>query len=128
VIIYDNVNFKNTIRDEVLGYTTIIRNLTTTEIVIYLELPDSNLQQSIHDGTKNLDIRDIFNTPAISNNDNGIRIRISTYLISEAIKKVYRSAIDTIFNSPPLSSETETASTIFIMPEIDRIVTYKIKF
>ncbi len=128
MIVYDNVNFKNTIRDEVLGYIIIIRNLTTTIIIIYLKLPNSDLQQSIHDRTKDFNIRDIFNTPAISNNDNGIRVRISTYLISEAIKKVYKSAINIIFNSPPLSSETEAASTIFIISEIDRIVVYKIKF
>ncbi len=125
---YDNVNFKDTVRDEILEHTTIIRNLITAVIIIYSKLSDSGFQQSIHDKTKNLNIRDIFNAPAISDNDNGIRVRIFTYLISEAIKKVYRSAIDAIFNDPPLSSETEAASTIFTIPEIDRIVIYKIKF
>ncbi len=38
---YDNVNFKDTVRDEVLGYIIIMRNLITAVIVIYLELPDS---------------------------------------------------------------------------------------
>ena len=128
MIVYDNVNFKNTIRDEVLGYIIIIRNLTTTIIIIYLKLPNSDLQQSIHDRTKDFDIRDIFNIPAISSDDNGIKIRISIYLISEAIKKVYGSAIDTIFNNLFLSLEMEAASTIFIIPEIDRIAIYKIKF
>ena len=96
--------------------------------MIYLELPDSGLQQSMHDKTKDLNIRDIFNAPAIFSDDNGIRVRISTYLISETIKKVYKSVVNTIFNSPSLSSETETASTISIIPEIDRIATYKTKF
>ncbi len=82
----------------------------------------------MHDGTKNLDIRDIFNVPAISGNDNGIRVRIFIYLIFEAIKKVYESVVNAIFNGPFLSLEMEVASTIFIMPEIDRIVIYKTKF
>ena len=128
MVVYDNVNFKNTIRDEVLGYTVVIRNLTITVIVICLELPDSGLQQFMYDGTKDLNIRDIFNTPAISGDDNGIKVRISIYLISEAIKKVYKSVINTIFNSPSLSLKTEAASTIFIISEIDRIAIHKTKF
>jgi hypothetical protein len=82
----------------------------------------------MHDKTKDFDIRDIFNAFAISGNDNGIKIRIFTYLISETIKKVHGFAVNAIFNGPSLSLEMETAFTIFIMPEIDRIVTYKIKF
>ena len=126
MVVYDNVNFKDTVRDEILEYITIIRNLTTTTIVIYPKLPISDLQQSMHDGTKDFDIRDIFNTPAISNDDNGIRVRISIYFIFEVIKKMYRSAVNTIFNS--LSTKTEAASIMSIIPEIDRIVIYKIKF
>jgi len=126
VIIYDNVNFKDTVRDKVLGHTVVIRNLTIAVIVICPGLPISDLQQFIYDGTKDLDIRDIFNTPAISNDDNGIRIRISIYLISEAIKKIYRSVVNTIFNS--LLTETEAASTISTIPEINRIAIYKTKF
>ncbi len=96
--------------------------------MIYLKLPDSSLQQSIHDRTKDFNIRDIFNTSAISNNDNDIRVRISIYLISEAIKKVHKSVINTIFNNPFLSLEIEAASIISTIPEIDRIAIYKIKF
>ena len=125
---YDNVNFKDTVRDEILGYIAVMRNLTITVIVIYLKLLDSDLQQSMHDGTKDFDIRDIFNTPAISDDDNGIGVRISIYLISEAIKKVYGSAVNAIFNGPSLLSETEAGSTISTIPEIDRIAIYKIKF
>ena len=126
MVVYDNVNFKDTIRDKVLDYIIVIRNLTTAAIVIYSGLPISDLQQSMHDRTKDFDIRDIFNTPAISNDDNGIRIRISIYLISEAIKKIYRSVVNTIFNS--LLTETEAASTISTIPEINRIAIYKTKF
>jgi hypothetical protein len=126
--VYDNVNFKDTVRDEALGHTAVMRNLTTAAIVICPEIPDSGLQQSMHDGTKDLDIRDIFNAPAISGDDNGIGVRISTYLISEAIQKVHGSAINAIFNGPSLSPETEAASTIPIMPEIDRIATHKTEF
>jgi hypothetical protein len=128
VIIYDNVNFKNTIRDKILGYIIIIYNLITTTIVIYLKLSNSDFQQSIHDRTKNLNIWDIFNTPAIFSDDNGIEIRIFIYFIFETIKKIYKSAINAIFNNSSSSLKTETAFTIFIIPEINRIAIYKIKF
>ncbi len=128
MIVYDNVNFKNTIRDKVLGYIIVIYNLTNTAIMICSELPDSGLQQSMHDKTKNFNIRNIFNTPAIFNNDNDIGVRIFIYLISEAIKKVYKSAVNTIFNNPSSSLEIKTTSTISIIPKIDRIATHKIKF
>jgi hypothetical protein len=105
-----------------------MRNLTTTAIVICPEISDSGFQQFMHDKTKDLDIRNIFNAPAISSDDNGIKIRIFTYLISEAIQKVHGSAINAIFNGPFLSLETEAAFTIFIMPEIDRIAIYKTEF
>ncbi len=44
MVVYDNVNFKNTVRDEILEYTAVMRNLITAVIVICLELPDSGLQ------------------------------------------------------------------------------------
>ncbi len=128
MIVYDNVNFKDTVRDEIFGYIIIICNLTTAVIIIYLELPNSGFQQFMHDRTKDLNIRDIFNVPVISGDDNGIGVRISIYLIFEAIKKIYRSAVNTIFNGSPLLLETETASTISIISEIDWIAIYKIKF
>ena len=82
----------------------------------------------MYDGTKDFNIRNIFNAPAIFGDDNGIGVRISIYLISEVIKKVYGSAVDAIFNGPLLSSKTKTASTISTIPKIDRIAIYKIKF
>jgi hypothetical protein len=83
--VYDNINFKNTVRDEALGHITVIRNLITAAIVICPEILDFGFQQSMHDKTKDFNIRDIFNAPAISGNDNGIGIRIFIYFISETI-------------------------------------------
>ena len=105
-----------------------MRNLITAVIIIYLNLPRSGLQQSIHDKTKHLNVYNIFTAPAISGDDNGIKIRISTYLISDAIRKVHSSEINIIFDSPSLSLETEAALTISIIPEINLIVINKIKF
>ncbi len=118
------MNFKNIIRDEILEHKTTIRNLTTAAIIIYPELPSSGVQQTIHDRTKNLNIHNIFTTLAISGDDNGIRINISTYLISNTIRKVYLSKINTIFNKKNLESEEAT----FIIPEINRIPVNKTKF
>jgi hypothetical protein len=41
--VYDNVNFKDTVRDEALGHTAIMRNLITAAIIICPEIPDSGL-------------------------------------------------------------------------------------
>ena len=127
-MIYNNMNFKDIVRDEVLKRISIIRNLTTAVIIIYLNLPGSSLQQSIHDGTKHLNIYNIFTAPAISGNDNNIRIYIFIYLISDAIRKVHLFNINTIFDGPSLLSETETALTISTIPEINLIATNKTKF
>jgi len=97
VVIYNNVNFKDIVRDEVLGYKVIMRNLATAAIIICPELLSSGLQQTMHDRTKNLNIYNIFTAPAISDNDNNIKINISTCLISDAIRKVYLSGINMIF-------------------------------
>ncbi len=82
----------------------------------------------MHDGTKYFNVYDIFTAPAISGDDNGIRIRISICLILDAIRKVYSSGVDAIFDSSSLLLETEAASIMFIIPEINLIAINKIKF
>ncbi|XTI93488.1 hypothetical protein V2W45_1251009, partial [Cenococcum geophilum] len=39
VVIYNNVNFKDTKRNKLLGYTSIIRLLITATTILYPELP-----------------------------------------------------------------------------------------
>ncbi len=82
----------------------------------------------MYDGTKYFNVYDIFIAPVISGDDNGIRIRISIYLISDAIRKVYSFKINAIFDSPFLLLETEAAPIISIMSEINLIAINKIKF
>jgi hypothetical protein len=41
---------------------------------------------------------------------------------------MHGSAVNTIFNNPSLSSETEVAFIILIMPEINWIATHKTEF
>src|SRR5690242_3774078 len=115
------MNFKDTKRDEVLGHTATMRNLTTAAIIICPDLPMSGLQQNMHDPTKELHEQDILNAPAISGNDNGFGVNISTYLISDAIRKVHSPGVDAIFS-------LETIPTAPTMPEIDRIATNKTRF
>ena len=128
MIIYDNINFKDIIRDEVLKYKTIIRNLTTAAIIIYPNLPGSDLQQSIHNETKHLNVYNIFTAPAISGDDNDLKIYIFIYLILDTIRKVHSSKINTIFNNPSLLSETEAALTMPTIPKINLIAINKTKF
>ncbi len=82
----------------------------------------------MYNGTKHLNVYDIFTAPVIFGDDNGLKIRISTYLILDAIRKVHSSGINTIFNSPSLSSETEAALTIPTISEINLIAINKTKF
>ncbi|XTI86080.1 hypothetical protein V2W45_1230156, partial [Cenococcum geophilum] len=42
-VIYNNINFKDIKRDELLGHTFIIRSLMTTAIIYYPKLPPSGL-------------------------------------------------------------------------------------
>src|SRR6266498_4273019 len=107
---------------------TIIRNLIIAIIIIYPDLSGSGLQQSIQDEMKYFNVYNIFTAPAISDNNNGIKICIFIYLISDAIRKVYLSEINTIFDSPFLLLETEVALTISIISEINLIAINKIKF
>ena len=48
------MNFKDTKRDELLSYTSIMYLLTTVTIIFYLELPLFKLRQLIYNLTKPL--------------------------------------------------------------------------
>ena len=74
----------------------------------------------MHNPTIKLHLHDIFTAPAISGDDNGIGIRISKSLISDAIEKVHSSAVNMIFDG--------SGHTLPRMPEIDLIATNKTKF
>jgi hypothetical protein len=98
VIVYDNINFKDVKRDERLGHTSEMRSMTTAAIVHCPELPSSGLEQSMHNPTLPLSVRDIFNAPGINDND-GLGLQITKALIADAIKRLHPTAVGTVFSS-----------------------------
>lgn len=124
MVIYDNVNFKNIIRDEIFKYKIIIRNLIIAVIMICLNLSKSDFQQFIYDRTKYLNLYNIFITFIISGDDNGIGIYIFIYLILDTIRKVYLFNINTIFGGPSLLLEIKIF-TVFTILKINLIVINK---
>ncbi len=120
VIVYDNINFRDTKRDETLGHAATMRSMTTAAIIKCPELPETGLTQSMQDPSVELKVEDIFNSPALCGNDadRNIGPEITRYLISDAIRRVHNRGVDHVFRdvSPPQ------------MPILDRIKPAKTKF
>jgi len=100
VVIYNNVNFKDIKRDELLSYTSIIRLLTTAAIIFYPELPLPRLRQLMHNLTKPLQLNNIFRLPSFIGDK--LIIKISYYLITNAIKGVYLHGVERVFTKSNL--------------------------
>jgi len=86
ITVYDNMNFKDRKRDEIVGHKETMRAMMTAVLVLCPELPPSGLRQSMHNPTIPLVVADIFNAPAISGMDGGIGLDITRSLITDAIK------------------------------------------
>jgi hypothetical protein len=95
VVVYDNFNFKDTKRDELLGHSATMRAMTTAAVVICPELPTSGLTQSMHNPILPLNMHDIFGSPAISGDNIGVEI--SRSLISDEIKRIHPSSVKRVF-------------------------------
>jgi hypothetical protein len=100
VVIYNNVNFKDIKRDKLLGYTSVIRSLTTATIIFYLELPLSRLRQLIYNLIKPLQLNNIFRLPSFIRDK--LIVKISYYLIANAIKGVYLYGVERVFTKSNL--------------------------
>jgi len=100
VVVYNNVNFKDIKRDKLLGYISIMRLLTTAAIIFYLELPLSRLRQLMHNLTKPLQLNNIFRLPSFIGDE--LIVKISYYLIANAIKGVYLYRVERVFTKSNL--------------------------
>jgi len=100
VVVYDNINFKDTKRDKLLGHTSIIRLLTTAAIIFCPKLPLSGLRQSIHNPIKLLQLNDIFRLPGFIRDE--LILKISHYLIARAIKGVHLYGVERVFTKSNL--------------------------
>jgi len=97
VIVYDNINFKDTVRDEVVGHKSVMRSMTTAAIVICSELPSNGLRQDMHHPEIPLCIDDIFSSTGVSGDDHGLGARISANLIAEAIMRLHEHSVKAVF-------------------------------
>ena len=95
MVVYNNVNFKDIKRDKLLGHTSVIRLLTTAAIIFYPELPLSRLRQLMHNLIKLLQLNNIFQSPSFIRDK--LILKISYYLITNAIKGVYLYGIERVF-------------------------------
>lgn len=74
-----------------------MRAMTTAALVLCPEIPASGLRQSMHDPTKPLQLLDIFNSPAVLGEDNGVGIRITRSLVSDAVKSLHSASVTVVF-------------------------------
>lgn len=115
---YDNFNFKDTRRDEIVGHTATMRAMTTAALIICPSLPSSGLLQSMHNPTIPLSLHDIYRSPGISGDGTNLTSRISRFFIYEAIRYVHRAAVDEVFKT---TSAPE-------MPIIDKLPATQTKY
>ena len=99
VIVYDNINFKDIKRDELLSYIFVIHSLTTTVIIYCPKLPPLGLYQLIYNPTILLNIKDIYHSPSFGDE---LLLQISHYLIANIIKGIYLTSIEHIFKDSDL--------------------------
>lgn len=85
MIVYDNMNFKENTRHEILGHSAGMRAVTTASIVICPQLPASGLNQSMHHPENPLRIDEIFDGLSRQGDDTEYRYRNSLLrMLSEA--------------------------------------------
>src|SRR5699024_1448497 len=97
VLIYDNMNFKKIVRDEILDHEDFMRAITTAVIIISSELSVIDLDQSMHDSTSPLRMNDIMRASDVDENDKRTEKQIFMFLISNAIQKIHDTVVKTIF-------------------------------
>ncbi|KAF1808899.1 hypothetical protein P152DRAFT_517097 [Eremomyces bilateralis CBS 781.70] len=111
VLVYDNFNFKDTVREQTIGSTHIMRNLTTCLLVENPYLPDEGLSQSSFDPTQLLSFKDICKADGLKHDKKQQSMDI--HLVYEALQHVHSTSIDLVFQSQP--------STVPAYPEINRL-------
>ena len=118
VVVYDNINFKDTKCDEHVGHKATMQAMTTASIIHCPFLPDNGLTQSMHDATVQLDLENIFSSPGLSEDDEGKDI--SRALILDAVRRIHGLGVDCIFED----SNVEPPR----MPVFDKLEPKKTKY
>ena len=123
VFVYDNMNFKDTTRHEVVGHKAQMRHVTTAAVVLCPELPLSGLRQDMHNPSIPLSVKDILLAPGIcgdSSSTDETGWAITRSLITDAVCRVHPAAVDAVFKAD------KKARTI--MPVLDIIQAQKTQY
>jgi hypothetical protein len=119
VVGYDNLDFKDSVRDELLGHKAKMRNMTTSWVMKCPELPATGLTQDMHDPTVQLDSLHILNSPAVNGGDER-NPQISIAHIVDAIRRVHSGGLLSIYRD--VEQEPPT------MPTFKKLATHKTEF
>ena len=96
VLGYDNFNFLDTIRDQVLGLKSrVMRNLTTAILVESPSLPTTGLTQDMLNTAIPLNPYQIESSPGMVRDS--ISAQCTMFLLSKAIQSIHSSAVDAVF-------------------------------
>jgi len=88
VISYDNFNFLDRVRDQVLGSSKpVMRNLTTAILVYHPEIPATGLQQSMLQTSHELRLSDFVESPGLGRGRRDDK-QITRHVIADAIRKL----------------------------------------
>jgi hypothetical protein len=93
VSVYDNYNWKETVRDEQVGHRAIQSAMTTATIVHCSHLPVDGLKQSMINHKRPLDITDVYR--GCSQRPNAIEM--TRFLIADAIRQIFEKPVEAIF-------------------------------
>jgi hypothetical protein len=97
IFCWDNINWKETVRDARLGHRAAMKAMTTAVIIKCPDIPSTGLLQSMHNPYHQLSIKEILFTPAISGDGDTIGVDITRGLIFDAIRRVHAKGVDSVY-------------------------------
>ena len=96
MVVYDNFNFLDRVRDQALGSSrNVMQNLTTSLLLHCEDYPNEGLTQSMHDPSHPLGLMEILLAPGTQRDD--VSKQWARFLIIDSIRKVHNEEINTIF-------------------------------
>lgn len=122
ILIYDNMNFKKIIKDEVLDHSDFMIAITIIAIIIFLKLFLLNLKQHMHNSNWSLNKKNIFETFNINENDHDFEKQIIIFLIFNAVQEIHSMMMNNIFNN---FTQNFSSSQIFV---IKRFLAHSTRF
>ena len=114
-IAYDNINFKDSVRDQALGSKGTQRNLTTALLIECPELPVGGLKQGMHNPAVELDADAIIENVGQSRDE--FYADMARYFIVEALGKMHGDSVSHVW----MQENAKPAGERFSRPAFPRI-------